>query len=83
MRGFQVQLDEAQIGTTIDGFPNGTSDYWSGSKANRFIDQPNMGGVEVSQGTADIASRSIRGPRRDVSLHDGRSGAGARGIPPP
>ena len=59
MRGFQVQLDEAQIGTTIDGFPNGTSDYWSGSKANRFIDQPNMGGVEVSQGTADIASRSI------------------------
>ena len=59
MRGFQVQLDEAQIGTTIDGFPNGTSDYWSGSKAHRFIDQPNMGGVEVSQGTADIASRSV------------------------
>ena len=59
MRGFQVHLDEAQIGTTIDGFPNGTSDYWSGSKAHRFIDQPNMGGVEVSQGTADIASRSV------------------------
>ena len=59
MRGFQVHLDEAQIGTTIDGFPNGTSDYWSGSKANRFIDQANMGAVEVSQGTADIASRSI------------------------
>ena len=59
MRGFQVHLDEAQIGTTIDGFPNGTSDYWSGSKANRFIDTANMGAVEVSQGTADIASRSI------------------------
>ena len=59
MRGFQVHLDEAQIGTTIDGFPNGTSDYWTGSKAHRFIDQPNMGGVEVSQGTADIASRSV------------------------
>ena len=59
MRGFQVHLDEAQIGTTIDGFPNGTSDYWSGSKANRFIDQANMGGVAVSQGTADIASRSV------------------------
>ena len=59
MRGFQVHLDEAQIGTTIDGFPNGTSDYWSGSKAHRFIDQANMGGVEVSQGTADIASRSV------------------------
>ena len=59
MRGFQVNLDDAQIGTTIDGMPNGTSDYWSGSKANRFVDPANMGGVTVSQGTADIASRSI------------------------
>ena len=39
--------------------PNGTSDYWSGSKANRFVDPVNTGGVTVSQGTADIASRSI------------------------
>ena len=59
MRGFQVTINEAQLGTTIDGFPNGTSDYWSGSKANRFIDPMNLGGVEVSQGTADIASRSV------------------------
>ena len=59
MRGFQVTINEAQIGTTIDGFPNGTSDYWSGSKANRFIDPMKLGGVEVSQGTADIASRSV------------------------
>ncbi len=59
MRGFQVTLSEAQIGTTIDGFSNGTSDYWSGAKANRFIDPMNLGGVEVSQGTADIASRSV------------------------
>ncbi len=59
MRGFQVTINEAQIGTTIDGFPNGTSDYWSGSKANRFIDPMNLGSVEVSQGTADIASRSV------------------------
>ena len=59
MRGFQVNLDEAQIGTTIDGMPNGTSDYWTGSKANRFVDPANMGGVTVSQGTADVASRSI------------------------
>ena len=72
MRGFQVHLDEAQIGTTIDGFPNGTSDYWSGSKANRFIDQANMGGVEVSQGTADIASRSVEalGGTFDFSTDD-------------
>ena len=59
VRGFQVTLSEAQIGTTIDGFPNGTSDYFSGAKANRFIDAMNLGGVEVSQGTADIASRSV------------------------
>ncbi|MEQ8485474.1 MAG: TonB-dependent receptor [Pseudomonadales bacterium] len=58
MRGFQVNLDQQQIGTTIDGFPNGNSNYGGGSKANRFIDAANLGGVEVSQGTADIASRS-------------------------
>ena len=59
MRGFQVTISEAQIGTTIDGFPNGTSDYLSGAKANRFLDPMNLRGVEVSQGTADIASRSV------------------------
>ena len=59
MRGFQVTINDAQLGTTVDGFPNGTSDYWSGAKANRFIDLMNLGGVEVSQGTADIASRSV------------------------
>ena len=48
VRGFQVTISEAQIGTTIDGFPNGTSDYFSGAKANRFIDPMNLGGVEVS-----------------------------------
>ena len=57
----------------FDGFPNGTSDYWSGAKANRFIDPMNLGGVEVSQGTADIASRG----RGDVQLPDGRSGGRA------
>ena len=59
MRGFHVTINESQIGTTIDGFSNGTSDYWSGSKANRYIDVANLGSVEVSQGTADIASQSV------------------------
>lgn len=59
MRGFQVTVNEAQIGTTIDGFPNGTSDYWSGAKAGRFVDPANLENVEVSQGTADIASQSV------------------------
>ena len=59
MRGFQATINESQIGTTIDGFSNGTSDYWGGSKANRFVDIANLGGIEVSQGTADIASQSV------------------------
>ena len=59
LRGFQTNLSEQQIGTTIDGLPNGNSGYGGGAKANRYIDSPNLGGVEVSQGTADIASRSL------------------------
>ena len=58
MRGFQTNLDEQQIGITIDGIPNGNSNYGGGAKANRYIDSSNLGGVLVSQGTADIASRS-------------------------
>ena len=58
VRGFQNNLGEQQIGITIDGLPNGGSNYGGGSKANRYIDTQNAGAVEVSQGTADIASRS-------------------------
>ncbi len=58
IRGFQVNLNEQQIGMTIDGIANGNSNYGGGAKANRYIDTENTRGVEVSQGTADIASRS-------------------------
>lgn len=58
IRGFQVSLAEQQIGMTVDGMPNGNSNYGGGAKANRFIDSANLGGANVSQGTADIASRS-------------------------
>ena len=58
VRGFQTNLSEQQVGMTIDGFPNGGSAYGGGAKANRYIDTMNIGTVEVSQGTADIASRS-------------------------
>ncbi|MFQ3196949.1 MAG: iron complex outermembrane receptor protein [Paraglaciecola sp.] len=58
IRGFQLSLDEQQIGITIDGISNGNSNYGGGAKANRYIDTENLGTVEVSQGTGDIASRS-------------------------
>lgn len=59
VRGFQVNLDSQQLGMTIDGMPNGNSNYGGGSKANRYIDNQNVAGVNVSQGTADVASRSL------------------------
>lgn len=58
VRGFQNNLGEQQLGITIDGLPNGGSNYGGGAKANRFIDTQNAGSIEVAQGTADIASRS-------------------------
>lgn len=58
VRGFTVSLSEQQIGMTIDGLPNGNSNYGGGSKANRYIDSENMSRAIVSQGTADIASPS-------------------------
>lgn len=58
VRGFQNNLGEQQLGITVDGIPNGGSNYGGGAKANRFIDTQNAGSIEVSQGTADIASRS-------------------------
>ena len=48
------------MGTTIDGLPNGESNYGGGAKANRYIDSANSGGVEVNQGTADISSRTLK-----------------------
>lgn len=59
VRGFQNSLSEQQIGTTIDGIPNGGSSYGGGAKANRYLDPSNLETVTVSQGTADIASRAL------------------------
>lgn len=59
VRGFQNSLAEQQIGTTIDGIPNGGSSYGGGAKANRYLDPSNLETVTVSQGTADIASRAL------------------------
>ena len=54
IRGF----GQRELGMTIDGIANGNSNYGGGAKANRYIDTENLRGGEVSQGTADIASRS-------------------------
>jgi len=58
MRGFNSGPGGQQIGTTIDGLPNGGSSYGGGSRANRYMDVLELETVEVSQGTADISSRS-------------------------
>lgn len=58
IRGFSSSGSTQQIGTTIDGIPNGGSSYGGGSKANRYVDVLNLKTVQVSQGTSDIASRS-------------------------
>jgi iron complex outermembrane receptor protein len=58
LRGYQTSLAEQQVGTTIDGFPNGDSNYGGGAKANRYIDTMNSGSVEVNQGIASIDTRT-------------------------
>ncbi|MBA3056117.1 MAG: TonB-dependent receptor, partial [Sphingomonadales bacterium] len=58
VRGYQTNLDQQQVGITIDGLPNGGSNYGGGAKANRYVDTMNLATVNVSQGTADIASLS-------------------------
>ena len=58
LRGYQTSLSEQQVGTTIDGFPNGDSNYGGGAKANRYIDSMNLGEVEVNQGIASIGTRT-------------------------
>ncbi|MEX0299253.1 MAG: TonB-dependent receptor [Kordiimonas sp.] len=58
IRGFNVGLAEQQVGMTIDGLPNGNSNYGGGSKANRYLDSENLQQAAVSQGTADISSPS-------------------------
>ncbi|MCB1669960.1 MAG: TonB-dependent receptor [Gammaproteobacteria bacterium] len=58
LRGYQTSLSDQQLGITIDGFPNGDSNYGGGAKANRYIDSMNSAGVDINQGIADISTRS-------------------------
>ncbi|GGD59117.1 TonB-dependent receptor [Lacimicrobium alkaliphilum] len=59
MRGFSIDGSQQQLGMTIDGLPNGGSNYGGGSKANRYLDAENMSTVEVAQGTSDVSSASL------------------------
>ncbi|KPH65025.1 TonB-dependent receptor domain-containing protein [Pseudoalteromonas porphyrae] len=59
MRGFSIDGNQQQLGMTIDGIPNGGSNYGGGAKANRYLDSENLATVEVGQGTSDIASASL------------------------
>jgi len=58
IRGFSLDLASQQIGMTVDGISNGNSNYGGGTKASRYIDTENLRSIDVSQGTADISSRS-------------------------
>jgi iron complex outermembrane receptor protein len=58
IRGFTLDLESQQIGMTVDGISNGNSNYGGGTKASRYIDTENLRSIQVSQGTADIGSRS-------------------------
>ncbi len=59
MRGFTIDGNQQQIGMTIDGLPNGNSNYGGGAKANRYIGVQNLATVEVTQGTSDMSSASL------------------------
>lgn len=59
MRGFSIDGNQQQLGMTVDGIPNGGSNYGGGAKANRYLDTENMATVEVGQGTSDISSASL------------------------
>ncbi len=59
MRGFSIDGNQQQLGMTVDGIPNGGSNYGGGAKANRYLANENLLTVEVSQGTADFSSASL------------------------
>ena len=59
MRGFSIDGNQQQLGMTVDGIPNGGSNYGGGAKANRYLDSENLATVEVGQGTSDIKSASL------------------------
>ncbi len=59
MRGFSIDGNQQQLGMTVDGIPNGGSNYGGGAKANRYLDTENLLTIEVAQGTSDISSASL------------------------
>lgn len=54
MRGFSKD----QIGFSIDGIPNGRTTLGGGAVPNRFVDTPNLGGIDVSQSAGVVGSPS-------------------------
>ena len=66
MRGYSINLNEQQLGITVDGIPNGGSNYGGGTKANRLLDAENMQGIEVYQGAGAISSARWAGRRQSL-----------------
>ncbi len=59
VRGYLSSQGRQQIGTTIDGLPNGGSVYGGGARANRFVDPANVARVEVIQGTSKVSTKTL------------------------
>ena len=47
MRGFSIDGNQQQLGMTVDGIPNGGSNYGGGAKANRYLATENLETVEI------------------------------------
>lgn len=75
-----LQSESQHVGTTIDGLPNGGSNYGGGAKANRFVDVENLATISVSHGTANAPSlsREALGATIDYVTDEPRSERGAR-----
>lgn len=64
-----LQSENQHIGTTIDGLPNGGSNYGGGAKGNRFIDAENLAEIAVTYGANDDASLSTEALGGTIDYH--------------
>ena len=62
IRGFQLNLSNRQIGTTIDGVANGNSGYGGGAKAGRYTDTDTVTDALTGLSFDFVAKNATDGP---------------------